>query len=234
MSNNNSWNPEKLDRVVNFVNQGQRTKFAQPVKEDNPRENIINEIIQAINKGEPSTNILEDILREIAEKFKADGVIIYRQNQENIEIYQEWRKFKQVATTLTITQEKANFSSSQITSELDNLLIHCLVNETIFVEGKLFGQLTLLTIKERESISLEEKTTLRSIAGLIGIAIEKIDLAKKIESLSVVNQELLKAKENNDLANKAQEEFFSHMTHDLRSPLAAILGFARMLKDQMF
>jgi len=31
-----------------------------------------------------------------------------------------------------------------------------------------------------------------------------------------------------------KEEYFSHLNHELRSPIAAILGFARMLKDEIY
>lgn len=60
-------------------------------------------------------------------------------------------------------------------------------------------------------------------------------LLKEIERLK---QELTKLKnQNTELSNitsNIDREYFSHLNHELRSPLANILQFARMLKDEIY
>ena len=41
-------------------------------------------------------------------------------------------------------------------------------------------------------------------------------------------------KQEQEKANAATQEFISHLNHELRSPIAAILGFARMLKEEIY
>jgi len=45
---------------------------------------------------------------------------------------------------------------------------------------------------------------------------------------------LLQAKEQADFANRSKSEFLANMSHELRTPLNAIIGFAEIIKDQLF
>ncbi|MDR3424981.1 MAG: ATP-binding protein [Alphaproteobacteria bacterium] len=46
--------------------------------------------------------------------------------------------------------------------------------------------------------------------------------------------DLTRAKEEADFANRSKSEFLANMSHELRTPLNAIIGFAEIIKDQMF
>ncbi len=54
-----------------------------------------------------------------------------------------------------------------------------------------------------------------------------IQLKKRLAILKAEKEQLQAAAEH-------KEEYFSHLNHELRSPIAAILGFARMLKDEIY
>lgn len=45
---------------------------------------------------------------------------------------------------------------------------------------------------------------------------------------------LVQAKEQADFANRSKSEFLANMSHELRTPLNAIIGFAEIIKDQLF
>jgi signal transduction histidine kinase len=49
-----------------------------------------------------------------------------------------------------------------------------------------------------------------------------------------IEVELIKSKEAAEFANRTKTEFLANMSHELRTPLNAIIGFAEVIKDEMF
>ena len=47
-------------------------------------------------------------------------------------------------------------------------------------------------------------------------------------------EELEQERESQQAAESATQEFISHLNHELRSPIAAVIGFARMLKEEIY
>ena len=59
-------------------------------------------------------------------------------------------------------------------------------------------------------------------------------MAELPQNLAETLRALIVAKEQADFANRSKSEFLANMSHELRTPLNAIIGFAEIIKDQMF
>ena len=94
-------------------------------------------------------------------------------------------------------------------------------------KGIVKEEVSLLSSGE-EAIFLSQKVPLinnNKVIGVLGVSIDITD-RKKIE------QELVKAKEKAESADKAKTEFLRNMRHDFRTPFSGILGMASILQEQ--
>jgi PAS domain S-box-containing protein len=66
--------------------------------------------------------------------------------------------------------------------------------------------------------------------GAVGFECTMYDITKRRNAEMAVTR----AKEQADFANRSKSEFLANMSHELRTPLNAIIGFAEIIKDQMF
>ena len=85
----------------------------------------------------------------------------------------------------------------------------------------------------------EERWFLLQVTPLIhaggGVVVSHLNITerRKIEAqMSHLLSEAEAAKDTAEAANRAKDEFIAQVTHDLRSPLSAVLGWAKVLKNK--
>jgi signal transduction histidine kinase len=76
---------------------------------------------------------------------------------------------------------------------------------------------------------------LERIADQTAIALYNAQTYKRLEQqVRERTQELEEEKQLSKIANRTKSEFIATMSHELRTPLTCILGFSRLLLDQVF
>lgn len=75
------------------------------------------------------------------------------------------------------------------------------------------------------------ETTIVPFMDTFGKPYQYVSIRTDITQRKQAEQELLRAKEAAETANRAKSEFLSRMSHELRTPLNAILGFGQLLES---
>ncbi|MFA5335571.1 MAG: PAS domain-containing sensor histidine kinase [Candidatus Omnitrophota bacterium] len=74
--------------------------------------------------------------------------------------------------------------------------------------------------------------TNKTILDEDGRAKEILCIGNNITRLKQAEEEILKAKEAAESANKAKSSFLANMSHELRTPLNAIIGFSELMEEE--
>ena len=90
----------------------------------------------------------------------------------------------------------------------------------VYCDGKPWGGIALHYEKRQQKISDEDRQTLKIAADVLTLALERHSVAVR-----------LKAERDRVVeAEKARSYFFSSVSHDIRTPLNAIIGFSELLE----
>ena len=97
-------------------------------------------------------------------------------------------------------------------------------------------ELTALSRDGTEAVLSYNLTTYydrnRNLQGVFATARDVTERRRMDQILKVRNLELLAARVAADKANQAKSDFLASMSHELRSPLNAILGFAQLMESE--
>ena len=112
-------------------------------------------------------------------------------------------------------------------NQSQNIKINSLLKIPVSWHSHLKTELILQTSEISRIFNPDEIQSLEKISQYISVLGQQIQLNQKIEDLQARNEILETTSQN-------KSEFLSHINHELRTPLTGILGFSRMLVEEIY
>jgi signal transduction histidine kinase/DNA-binding response OmpR family regulator len=119
--------------------------------------------------------------------------------------------------TITSPEELQSCLSPKATPYLEQVGIASFVIAPLCVRGRAVGTLGMFRDRGGESYTVEDQNFLQSLSDRIALGIDNARLYQESQR-----------------ANRVKDEFLAMLSHELRSPLNAILGWAKLLCSRQF
>ncbi|MBV9386892.1 MAG: response regulator [Chroococcidiopsidaceae cyanobacterium CP_BM_ER_R8_30] len=112
---------------------------------------------------------------------------------------------------------------------LERFQARAYITAPILYGDKLWGLLATYQNHSPRSWEADEILMVVQIGTQVGVAIQQAEILAKTQYQA---EDLKKAKEAADAANRAKSSFLAKMSHELRTPLNAILGFTQLMNRE--
>ncbi len=208
---------------------------------NNRRLQLLFETASELLSSQEPLALIEILYRKISEQINLDVYFNYLVNEDKqllqLESYTgisqevakeiEWLDFGQaVCGTVAEEQHQITVQNVQQSTESKTKLIRSLgiqaySSQPLIAQGRLLGTLSFGS-RSLTKFTQNEMAMMQAVCDQIAVAVERSQLIASLQQQTEYLQQ----------ANKMKDEFLAILSHELRSPLNAILGWVQILRSR--
>ncbi len=218
------------------------------------QQELLMEISGLLNGSMELDDFIFPILSKVGRGFRVEGLLFHHVEPSKGKINYCWGVCESISTQLKeffASQEGEyflnlfeptqlyrvchnydifkNFSSLSSSAKqiIESLFPCAILSLPVSRKGELYGHLVFHTKDLTRTFSPEEVTTLEMITQQICLVLCQNQLQQRLSDLEAENQQLQKIYQN-------KNDYLDYMTHELRTPLSSVLGFSKMLREEIY
>ncbi|MDJ0844239.1 sensor histidine kinase [Crocosphaera sp.] len=229
----------------------QETKMPNPLYHQNWSQSLIRQFYCLLNSDIHPQEKIAQILAMMGEAYNLDNIVLLRIESSVCQIYNSWGVrdqkwlenfvYQQCFPLINCIKQHQVYQFCQGDAILTNSreiipaqkvkpkgqFNCCILSLPLYLNQQFFGYLILETEQAERVFNQEEIDGLEIVNYQITIAIQQIQWIEKIKLIELENKKLQSSSDH-------KSDYLSHVSHELRTPLSGILGFSKMLKQEIY
>lgn len=193
-------------------------------------------------------NFSQEVLDRLASSGESKGAISRSDIFGEQEMYAFYESSSKYPYTIVISYD-AKLSQSEMRSILIPRLVQLFIMAAFLIAVLWVIKLRIITpvmrlskaaegiARGRDDVSIPEggPEEIATLAAQVNRIYQYLQERRRIEELTrAKTEELRQAKEAAELASRTKSEFLTFMSHELRNPLNAVIGFAEVMKNRVY
>ncbi len=200
---------------------------------------------RALYEQSPLGVSIEDYsgVKKVIDRLRGDGVMdLQRYFADNLDVLIEaLSTIRLTAANKTCIEMYGVTSFEQLVETWDDMVNWCAPQWMAYYAAELAGlamdeknHVGEYAIRRTDGASLEIRGTSRILKDREETWSKVITIEEDIGERKQAEREIIKAREEAEIANRTKSEFLANMSHELRTPLNAIIGFSDSIRHEIY
>ena len=242
--------------LLRVQNQLKILNHTRAIDEQLKQQALMTKIAHSFLTGANAHSLFTETLRLVGEFMDIAQILLFKlENDRNMVCISEWKKpqikiEKNIGMNLNLNEKLISFIHSLYADREGDLCFHSndpvfkdlslpfrknffnYITTPIFIKGEMCAVLDFSKDENTEEWSQSEINLAVLVSSIFSSVLERDAMDSDLTEIKKLEAGLIAAKEEAEYSSRAKSEFLSRMSHEMRTPMNAIIGMIQIIKMQ--